>query len=198
MTYSGNFYLTLEQMKVNAQYILDALLSHGWSKNAICGMLGNMQSESSINPGIWQSLDEGNTSLGYGLVQWTPATKYLNWADSLGLPYGAMDSNIQRIEYEVVNNLQWIHPSMSFSEFTVSTDTPYNLAMLFLAHYERPANPDQPQRGTQAEYWYANLTGGGGTPGNGGAGPLPPPSGTNTQTQLITMLLTDALNGWKW
>lgn len=196
MTYSGNFYLTLEQMTVNAQYILDYLLSEGWSKNAVCGMLGNMQTESSINPGIWQSLDEGNMSGGFGLVQWTPATKYLNWADSLGLPRATIDSQLQRIEYEVVNNIQWIHPSMTFAEFSVSTDTPYNLAMLFLAHYERPADPDQPQRGIQAEYWFNNLSGGSG--GSGGAGQLPPPDTSNLNSKLISLLLTDALNGWKW
>lgn len=42
--------LTLEQMKVNVEYIAKSLLSSKWTLQAICGMLGNMQSESSINP----------------------------------------------------------------------------------------------------------------------------------------------------
>lgn len=54
-TYWGNTYdssqaLTMEQMKVNATYIAQSLLASGWSINAICGMLGNMESESTINP----------------------------------------------------------------------------------------------------------------------------------------------------
>lgn len=54
-TYWGNTYnssntLTMEQMKVNAEYYSKSMLSKGWSLNAICGMLGNMQSESAINP----------------------------------------------------------------------------------------------------------------------------------------------------
>ena len=73
-----------------------------------------------------------------------------------------MDNNISRILYEVENNIQWIATqtyNYSFSEFTQSTDTPYNLALAFLANYERPADPNQPARGTQAEYWYEYLGG---------------------------------------
>lgn len=54
-TYWGNTYnssntLTMEQMKVNASYIARYLQGQGWTINAIAGMLGNMQSESAINP----------------------------------------------------------------------------------------------------------------------------------------------------
>ena len=94
MTYSGNRYLSLEEMTVNANYIYSYFSSRGWTKESISAMLGNMQRESTINPGIWQNLDEGNTSLGFGLVQWTPATNYFDWCDSMGYEYGAMDSNL--------------------------------------------------------------------------------------------------------
>ena len=73
-----------------------------------------------------------------------------------------MDANLYRIIYEVENNIQWIATSIynySFYEFTQSNDTPYNLALAFLANYERPADPNQPARGTQAEYWYEYLGG---------------------------------------
>ena len=70
----GNFYLTTEQMQGNAREVLSFFEQKGWSLNAIAGICGNMQSESNINPGIWQSLQEGNYSGGFGLVQWTPAT----------------------------------------------------------------------------------------------------------------------------
>ena len=54
-TYWGNTYnssntLTMEQMKVNATYIWNYLREQGWTLNAVAGVLGNMQSESSINP----------------------------------------------------------------------------------------------------------------------------------------------------
>ena len=54
-TYWGNTYnssntLTLEQEKINAEYIWRVLGSKGWTLNAVAGVLGNMESESSINP----------------------------------------------------------------------------------------------------------------------------------------------------
>lgn len=73
-----------------------------------------------------------------------------------------MDANIFRILYEVSNNLQWIATSAynySFEDFTHSIDTPYNLAMAFLANYERPLDPNQPSRGIQAEEWFEFLGG---------------------------------------
>ena len=56
------------------------LRAKGWTKNAVCGMLGNMQSESTISPGRWQDGDAGNMNLGVGLTQWTKATKLYDWA----------------------------------------------------------------------------------------------------------------------
>lgn len=54
-TYCGNTYdssqaLTRSQMEVNATYIWAYLRQLGWTMNAVAGLLGNMQSESSINP----------------------------------------------------------------------------------------------------------------------------------------------------
>lgn len=99
-----------------------------------------------------------------GLVQWTPYTKYTDWIVNQGFSDPSeMDANLYRIIYEVENNnIQWIATSTynySFYDFTQSEDTPYNLALAFLANYERPADPNQPARGTQAEYWYEYLGG---------------------------------------
>jgi hypothetical protein len=195
--------LTLSEMTENAEYILGYLLPLGWTRNSICGMLGNMQSESSINPARWQSDDVGNMSGGVGLVQWTPATKYLDWCSANGYVYQEMDSNLLRIIYEVDNGLQWFATSsypISFSEFKVSTETPEYLAEAFITNYERPADPTQPLRQTQARYWWDNLSGTGMiTPGGGGTDPdPPPPPNTDINKQLVSMLLSDTLNGWKW
>lgn len=162
--YWGNDYnssqaLTMAQMKLNAEYIYKGLSNKGFTKQAICAMLGNMQTESSLNPGRWQSDRVGGASSGhgYGLVQWTPYTKYTNWAS--GDP-STMDNNIMRIVYEIENGVQWIKTAaypMTFWQFAKSTDSPYNLAMAFIRNYERPADPNQPARGTQAEFWYSYL-----------------------------------------
>lgn len=171
----GNKYLSSAEMAINAQYILNYLTSAGWTKNAACGILGNMQSESTINPQIWQSLKSGSTSLGYGLVQWSPMTKLMDWCGSVGKNYTNMDAQLDMILHEVATNTQWIKSGMTFSQFTKSTDSAYNLAMIFISAYERPANPNQPARGTQAQHWFDTLAagsggGGGGTGGTGGHG----------------------------
>lgn len=160
---SGNRYLSIDEMTVNAQEIMNQLTSRGWTKNAVAAMLGNMQTESTINPGVWESLSP-NVNNGYGLVQWTPATKLMSWAEGEGLDYTSGDVQLQRIDWEVANNQQWIPTSqypMSFQEFKVSTLTPEYLAQVFIRNYERPFVPNQPIRSTQARYWYDNLEGSG-------------------------------------
>ena len=159
---TGNRYLTADEQKVNARYICDYLSARGWTLNAIAGLLGNMQTESTINPGIWQSLNEGNTSGGYGLVQWTPATKYLNWCVQKGIEASHMDSALERLEYELENGLQYYKTSaypISFRQFKTSTKSPEYLGQAFMRNYERPANQSTTARGQQALAWYEYLTG---------------------------------------
>jgi len=157
LTYCSNKLLTLEQMTVNADYILRFLLNRGWTRKAVCAMLGNMQTESWINPGVWQNFDEGNLNLGFGLVQWSPASKYFNWANEVNQNPYKIYSQLNRILYEVENDIQYTDPNMTFEQFSHSTASVYDLAMLFLRYYEKPKIIDQPIRGTQAEYWYDVL-----------------------------------------
>lgn len=158
--YTGNRYLTQQEMETNALYIYNYLYPRGWSLNAIAGMLGNMQSESGINPGIWEGLAV-NEGPGYGLVQWTPYEKYTDWCLDNWMDPSHMDSALKRIEYELENGLQYYptdaYPE-TFKEFKTSTKSPTYLAMAFLANYERPLDPNQPNRGSQAEAWYTFLT----------------------------------------
>ena len=160
-TFDSSNYLTYNQMKVNAEYIYNAFKDKGWTLNAVAGMLGNMQRESTLNPGIWQNNDVGNTSGGYGLVQWTPATKYIDWLLP-GSDASTMDNNISRILYELENNLQWISTElypMSFEEFTKSTGRPEDLASVFLYNYERAGVSAENERRENALNWYLYLGG---------------------------------------
>ena len=56
----GNYALSQVQMNANAVEVYKYFSGRGWSLNAIAGILGNMQSESYVNPGVWQNLHEGN------------------------------------------------------------------------------------------------------------------------------------------
>lgn len=158
---SGNRFLTMNEMKNNAAYIWWYLSQRGWTANAVAGMLGNMQVESTINPAIWERLDLGNTSGGFGLVQWTPATKLIEWANSNNREYQDMNTQLDRIEWELANGVQYYptdnYPE-TFAQFKTSTKDPSYLGMAFLANYERPADPDQPARGTNATFWYNYIT----------------------------------------
>lgn len=173
-SYYGNIYsescaLNQSQMEVNADYIYSYLTHEGWSINAIAALLGNMQAESSINPGRWQSDRVGGESSGHGysLVQWTPYTKYTEWCSSEGRSDPSeMDNALARITYETKNNIQWIgvgrYSDMSFEEFTSSEMSTSELAKAFLLCYERPADQSesvQNYRGGLAESWYTYLTG---------------------------------------
>lgn len=141
-------------------------IMYGWSLNAICGMLGNIQSESTVNPNRWQGDYQGfnpiNTE-GFGLVQWTPYTNMTDWLKSHGYwgnyqMYGQAECD--KIQEELENNEQWIATAtypMSFEEFSKSTEDPGTLAIVFLANYERPLDPYQPIRATQAREWYDFL-----------------------------------------
>lgn len=159
----GNRYLSLSEMENNAKIVYSIFTNKGWSLNAIAGMLGNMQSESTINPGIWQSLTVGSGGGGgYGLVQWTPWTNYTDWADLNGYDWDNGDAQCKWIDEVTASVGQWKPTSsypMKWSEFKVSTQSPETLAYTFLYNFERPASLDQPNRKTQARYWYDYLSG---------------------------------------
>lgn len=161
---TGNFYLTQSQMETNATYIWNYLGSDDdpWTLNAVAGLLGNAQTESTINPGIWQSLKE-NIGPGYGLTQWTPYSKYWNWCEQEGLTPSSMESACKRLILEAHSGgMQWVTHSkypLTFLQFIHSTASPYYLGMTFLNNYEMPKVINQPQRGTQAEQWYKFLSG---------------------------------------
>lgn len=159
----GNRYLSISEMQNNADIIHAFFRAREWTDEAIAAMLANMQSESTINPGIWEGLKEppaGVTNVGYGLVQWTPYTKYSEWAGEGWQNNG----NVQcvRIIYELANKLQWIATStypMSFEQFTLSDAAPEYLAYVWMYNYERPADLNQPLRKKRARYWYNYIKG---------------------------------------
>lgn len=152
--------LSKEQQEVNATYIYTYFKNKGWTTNAIAGMLGNMQAESSLNPGRWQSEDVGNLDGGYGLVQHTPASKYIDWCGDEDA--SEMDNNLDRIIYELNHGIQYYptdnYPE-TFSEFTTSTKSPSYLAMAFLKNYERAGVEVASTRQQFANNWYTFLNG---------------------------------------
>lgn len=150
--------LTTDQEK-NAWGIWQFFKNKGWTEQSIAGMLGNIQSESGIMPDI----DELSGGGGYGLTQWTPKSKLVNWCNEYGLDYRTLDTQCRRIQWEMENNQQWFPnyerpdlSTISFSDFTKLSDVRL-AAEYFIAFYEHPKYPNQPIRAQQAQYWYDKL-----------------------------------------
>lgn len=153
---SGNRYLSIGEMQNNAAIVFDYLLGKGWSVEAVSGLLGNVQKESTINPAIWQDLTV-NPSMGYGLVQWTPSTNITSWLTENGYDLDDGTAQLLWIDTETVPTGQWIETDnfpISFEEFKHSKDTPENLSYAFMYNFERPKDKEQPERKVNARYWY--------------------------------------------
>ncbi len=174
---SANRYLSSSEQDSNAIKFYYTMSRLGVSYNAILGMLANIESESTINPGIWESLDP--FAGGYGLVQWTPYTKYSEWAGAGWEDNGQKEC--ERIYYEAQNGIQWfenysapdvdypIFPPVTFAEYINSNLDPKILADYWLLYYEHPYEGYISDRiaGHQAQVDHYNnlLNGGGPVPG---------------------------------
>lgn len=153
---------TTEAQMNNAWCILQYLMSQGWAFEAVCAILGNIQSEGQTQPGKWQSDNYGDMSTGFGLVQWTPASKYINWAvgiwthaDPWAPFYYSGWYECYRIALEFAQRLggQWIstveYPATA-AEFATGvaleriSEEPYQrvswAVSAFMHDYERPAS----------------------------------------------------------
>jgi hypothetical protein len=204
MVYDTNAHLTTAQMNENAQFIAAFFIQHGWTKNAISGMIGNFAGESGCNFGIYESLNSGSSTNGFGLAQWTPNTKYFDWANANGYSGDHVNGELNRILYEVANNVQWIpgykgYSYMTFAEFITSTNSPDDLASVWMYNYERPSDSSiassEPGRRSNALNFYNTLDWSG---AGGGVIEPPPPVFTPNNADIMHLLLSDCLNGWKW
>jgi hypothetical protein len=135
----------------NAQLVVNHFKS--WDIASVSALCGNMRHESSINPNMYEMGYNHDLSRGYGLVQWTPATKYINWAAEEGLPWAEGPSQLLRIDYEADQNIQWVADghrvrygleskyNFSFADFRTNAAglTVEQLTEAFLWNYEGPA-----------------------------------------------------------
>ena len=152
-------YLNQAEMENNADIIINYYRSQNINDKTIAAILGNMQAESTLSPG----LNERGGGGGYGLVQWTPKQDLIDACSVLGLsPYTSGDVQIQVIIAEVLNTpaavAQWYTSSGFISHYYNSGATadmvgitgqefldnsmgwePDKLAVMFMAGYERPS-----------------------------------------------------------
>lgn len=196
-------WLTEDESLNNAQMIINYFSGSDWSKESLSAMCGNMRHESSINPEMSEYGYAWEEDRGYGLVQWTPRSKYWDWAVAEGLEPRLGDSQLARISYEILNNIQY-YPTVdypeTFAEFranTLNKSVDY-LTEAFTWNYERPNEQagwdSMSDRKAFAHRCFNELdwTGTGGTP-------TPTPTDPdNINKKYISLLLSDTINGWKW
>lgn len=111
-----NAQLTQAQMENNARIIYNECNQMGWSINAVAALLGNMQAESSINPGQQETSAMAAGSDGTGLLQWTSTSSSAQnplldvlqtlYGTTSGWYSGDKQMNAMFAEYQQTNNAQ--------------------------------------------------------------------------------------------
>lgn len=203
-------WLTQQQSLENGQLVVNHFVGSDWTQQSLSALLGNMRHESSINPNMYEYGYDWSDDRGYGLVQWTPRSKYWNWAVANNLTPEKGESQLARIDYEIENNIQWIANghrvrygleskyNFSFEAFRTNS---LNLSIAelveaFMWNYEGP-NYQAGTNSLQQRIDFALLVNGilDFTGTGGGVNPQPP---SNVNEKIINLLLCDALNGWKF
>ena len=175
--YMSNSYLNDydDNMTGNAYMIFSYFSKLGFTNESIAGMLGNMQRESTINPGVWQNLEPGSyddDEKGYGLVQWTPPRGWFDYASAHNIDTTDADESGDG-QCACVNNCtndgQWLpnHPTAvshnvryTWAEFAALTDVD-EAVKAFCWEYLRPASdPSTLRMDLRLEYaahWYDTI-----------------------------------------
>lgn len=139
----------------NATEIYNQMRAAGWTHNAAVAALGNLAHESGMNPGQWQGGYFENFNGGFGLAQWTPATRISNYCGSRA--ESAMSDGAMQMRY-LLNNQpnQWstyyINSSgyssyykitvpyySTFSAFKAGSDSVADMTAAYCICWERPS-----------------------------------------------------------
>lgn len=155
-------YLTESQMKDNATEICNYFRGQGMTLEAICGLLGNIQAESGLNPGNKETASSSN---GWGLIQWTPATVLLNWCNKYNYTWYSGSVQCYRILCEGlrINDASgyWIPTSAypySWQQFSQLTNVE-EATKAYLYERERAGVEAVAKRVTYANNWFAYFSG---------------------------------------
>lgn len=183
----------------NAALIYEQLSQYSWTMAAVAGFLANVGFEGVYNPWRWEhdivisSTDSYNIDVsrshGYGLTQFTPASKYVwdsnaqqmsgfspNYSDIAGTPQDG------RAQIEFINSYADYLPTTShpqtYQEFKQWQGAPEDAASIWLHNYERPqVYTTETDRRTLARWWFDFLGG------------ITPPTPTRRRSKLPIWLI---------
>lgn len=181
---TGGYARQSDEAFENAVRITKEFTDLGWTFNAVCGVLGNIEVESGYNAWRWQN-DElvlsteteliHSSAHGYGLFQFTPSSKYIEsveaqWSEDFGPFFIDLIGTSAVSELDGVSQIEFVNgyadyiPTqdypMTYREFKDSMASPATLASVWLYNYERPGNPQGSIaiRQESANYWYNILS----------------------------------------
>ena len=167
----------------NALTIYSILYSLGWTLEATCGVLGNIESESGYNPWRWQSdvvlpyqdprIDYQNAHA-YGLCQWDPAAKYINggtayagygpnysdrpgWINDGSAQLMYLNDYADYYQYPSYPGSYYYIPYAQYKTATISDYSIEFLTKTWFWSFERGTWDDG--RTAAAQYWYATFGG---------------------------------------
>lgn len=175
-------YLTQSEMENNATEFYGYFNSKGFTIESVAGMLGNLQQESNINPGMKQT---ASASSGWGLIQWTPSSNLTDYATAHGSDWATGEIQTQLMWDEIINGYggQWKpKPSLGYgytgAEFSQLTDVA-EACKAYLYERERAGAEALDKRLTYASNWYKYLT---------GVTPPTPPAPTKRKRMPVWMM----------
>lgn len=174
-------YLTQAQMKNNAVEF-NTYFTGKYTLESICGMLGNIQRESTLNPGL---KERESVSSGWGLIQWTPSANLTIYASAQGKEWKDGNLQCQLINAEVLEGYgdQW-KPTTSYPysglEFSRLTDVE-EAVKAYCFERERAGVLALDERIQNGKNWFEYLSGKP-TP------PTPPTPSTRKHMPIYMML----------
>ncbi len=165
------------------QQAFNFLVSNGYSKEQAAGIVGNMIHESAVKPMRLQNTAESvqtkardaeGSSLGWGIVQWTPAGKLITNSRNANVPYETIETLAYQLDFlrrQLIGETP--SPEKPAGDGLRRATTPEDAAYAFGHLYERFAgheNPNAPTyavRKTSARKVFELYGGGTGVPGSG-------------------------------
>lgn len=112
----------------------------GFTPYGIAGIMGNMKHESGMNPGI-SEIGGGTTSAGagFGLVQWTPASKLDDYIKAKGTGERTSVSTQLNFLADQLKGTSPVHNDTGAYAGLMAATSPQQAAETFVRLYERPA-----------------------------------------------------------
>lgn len=144
---------TYDSLTANAKKIWDFLIGKGWTKEAVAGVLGNFQLESSLNPEA-----ENPSSKAYGLAQWLGGRreKLEAYAKEKNKPVNDINLQLEYLYHEITTDpyeKEQLGNYHTISNVDTATEEWYN-------RFERGGMSQEyfTKRKEYANFWYSYFT----------------------------------------